>query len=115
MQFLVFGLKLFGFGLFNFKYTVAFVAAVIFERVGIVFRNLLAIVHLLHESMVYVCWRGALEFYCGKKMYDRVTSVIMQALESYLKKVKAHPQAVCYPVFSEGATECHLPPLSRKM
>jgi hypothetical protein len=51
--------------------------------------HILAIVQIMDESMVDVRWRGALGFYCGKAMYDRVTSVIMQALESSLKKVKA--------------------------
>jgi 2-hydroxy-3-keto-5-methylthiopentenyl-1-phosphate phosphatase len=40
-------------------------------------------------------------------MYARVTSVIMQALESSLKKFKASipPQDICFPVFSKGAKE----------
>jgi hypothetical protein len=46
----------------------------------------LAIVQLLDESMVDVRWRGALGFYFGKPMYAKVKSVIMQALESSLKK-----------------------------
>jgi hypothetical protein len=71
--------------------------------VGIVWKHILAIVHLLYESMVDVHWRGALGFYFGNAMYVRVTHVIMQVLESSLKKVKA-PPVICYPVFSEGAT-----------
>jgi hypothetical protein len=79
-------------------------------------RHILAIVHLLDESMVDVRWRGALVFYFGKLMYARVTSVIMQALESSLKKVKAPipPQAICYPFFSKGANECHSSPFINK-
>jgi hypothetical protein len=86
-----------------------------FEMVGIVCRNILAIAHLLDESMADVRWRGTLGFYFGKAMYARVTSVIMQALESSLKKVKApiQPQAVWYP-FSEGAKECHISPFIKK-
>jgi hypothetical protein len=60
-----------------------------FERVGIVCRHILAIVPGLDESMVDVRWRSALGFYFGKPMYARVTSVIMQALEYSLEKVKA--------------------------
>jgi hypothetical protein len=56
-----------------------------FERVGIMCRNILAIVPHLDESMVDIRWRAALGFYFGKPMYARVTSVIMQALESSLK------------------------------
>jgi hypothetical protein len=48
-------------------------------------------------------------------MYDIVTSVIMQALEPSLKKVKAPtPQVICYPVFRKGAKECHFPPFINK-
>jgi hypothetical protein len=81
----------------------------LFERLGIVCRQILAIVHLLDESMVDVRWRGALGFYFIKPMYARVTSVIMQALESSLKKVKAliPPQALCYPVLNYGAKDCY--------
>jgi hypothetical protein len=50
------------------------------ERVGVVCRHTLEIVHNLDESMVDVCWRAALGFYFGKPMYTRVTSVIMQGL-----------------------------------
>jgi hypothetical protein len=60
-----------------------------FERVGIVCRHILAIVHEVDESMIDVRWRAALGFYFGKQTYARVTSVIMQALESSLKNVKA--------------------------
>jgi hypothetical protein len=60
-----------------------------FERVGIVCRHIFASVHLLDEYMVVVPWIVALGSYFGKAMYARVTSVIMQALESSLKKVKA--------------------------
>jgi hypothetical protein len=48
--------------------------------------NILEIVHNLDEYMVNVCWRAALGFYFGKPIYARVTSVIMQALETFLKK-----------------------------
>jgi hypothetical protein len=67
-------------------------------------RHILAIVHNLDESMVDVCWRAALSFYFGKPMYARVTSVIMQDLESSLKKVKASipPHETCYPMYSDG-------------
>jgi hypothetical protein len=69
--------------------------------------HILAIVQNLDESMVDVRWREALGFYFGKPMYARVTSVIMQTLESSLKKVKASipPQEICYPVYSDGAKE----------
>jgi hypothetical protein len=88
-----------------------------FERVDIVCRHTLAIVHLLDESMVDVRWRGSLGFYFGKPMYSRVTSVIMQALESSLKKFKAPipHQAICYPEFNNGAKECHFPPFTREV
>jgi hypothetical protein len=54
--------------------------------------------------MVDVRWKGALGLYFGNAMYARVTSVIMQALDSSLKKSKAPfpPQVLYYPVFSEG-------------
>jgi hypothetical protein len=76
----------------------------------------LAIVHLIDEYMVDVCRRGALGLYFGKPMYARVTSVIMQALESSLKKAKAliPPQALCYPVFNDGAKDCHFIPFIKK-
>jgi hypothetical protein len=48
-----------------------------FERVGILSRHILAIVHEVDESMIDVRWRAALGFYFGKQMYARVTSVIM--------------------------------------
>jgi hypothetical protein len=52
--------------------------------------------------MVDVRWRGALGFYFGKAIYARVTSVIMQALKSSLKKVKVPipPHVICYHVLS---------------
>jgi hypothetical protein len=65
-----------------------------FERVGIVCRHILEIVHEVDESMIDVHCRAALGFYFGKNMYARVTSVIMQALESSLKKVKACIQSL---------------------
>jgi hypothetical protein len=79
-------------------------------------RHILAIVHLLEKSMVDVYWRGALGFYFRKAIYARVTSVIMQALESSLRKSKAPipPQVICYPVCSEGAKECHCTPFIKK-
>jgi hypothetical protein len=88
-----------------------------FERVGIVCRHILDIFHLLDESIVDVLWRGALGFYFGKPVYARVTSsVIMQALDSSLKKVKAPIplQAICYPVFREGENYCHFSPFIKK-
>jgi hypothetical protein len=57
-----------------------------FERVGIVCIYILAIVHNLDASMADFRWRAVLGFYFGKTMYAKFTSVIMQALESYLKK-----------------------------
>jgi hypothetical protein len=54
-------------------------AAIIFERVGIVCRHILSIVHLLDESIVDVCWRGALGFYFGKPLYSIVTIVIVDS------------------------------------
>jgi hypothetical protein len=87
-----------------------------FERVGIVCRRILAIVHEVDESMIDVRWRAALGFYFGKKMCARVTSVIMQALESYLKKVK-----VCipsletrYPAYIDGANESLFSPFVKR-
>jgi hypothetical protein len=60
-----------------------------FERDGIVCRHIMAIVHLLDESMVDVRWRVVLGFYFGKAMYAQVTSIVtMQTLESSLKKIK---------------------------
>jgi hypothetical protein len=40
----------------------------------------------------------------------------VQALESSLKKVKAPipPQAICYPVLSEGEKECNVSPFIKK-
>jgi hypothetical protein len=88
-----------------------------FERVGIVCRHILAIVHNLDESMVDVRWREALGFYFGKSVYARVTNVIMQALEYSLKKVKAciPTQETCYPVYSDGAKEAVSLPFSREV
>jgi hypothetical protein len=81
-----------------------------FERVGIVCRHILAIVHNLDESMVDVCWRAALGFYFGKPTYNRDTSVIIQALESSLKKVKVCIPSLetSYPVYSDGTNESFL-------
>jgi hypothetical protein len=75
-------------------------------------RHILAIVHSLDEYMVDVRWRAALGFYFEKPMYARVTSVIMQALEYSLKKVKASipPQETCYPVYSDGSKKSHFSP-----
>jgi hypothetical protein len=39
-----------------------------FERVGIVCRRILAIVHGVDESMIDARWRAALGFFFGKKM-----------------------------------------------
>jgi hypothetical protein len=52
--------------------------------------------------MVDMRWIEALGFYFGKAVYSRVTTVIMQALDSSLKKIKVPtpPQDTCYPVFS---------------
>jgi hypothetical protein len=63
-----------------------------FERIGIVCRQILAIVHEVDESMIDVRWRAALGFFLGKNMYARVTSVIMQALGSSLKMSKLASQ-----------------------
>jgi hypothetical protein len=67
--------------------------------------------------MVDVRWRAALGFYFGKPMYARVTSVIMQALESSLKNVKAFipTQETCYPVYSDGEKESFFLPFSREV
>jgi hypothetical protein len=80
-------------------------------------RHILAIVHNLDESMVDVRWREALGFYFGKPMYARVTSVIMQALESSLKKVKACIPSLetSYPVYSDAANESFFLPFSREV
>jgi hypothetical protein len=87
-----------------------------FERVGIVCRHILAIIPNLNESMVDVRWRAALGFYFGKPMYARVTSVIMQALESSLEKVKAciRSQETSYPVYSDGANESLFSPFFKR-
>jgi hypothetical protein len=87
-----------------------------FERVGIVCRHILAIVHSLDESMVDVSWRAALGFYFGKSMYARVTSVTMQALESSLKKVKACIPSLetSYPVYSDGVNESFFSPFFKR-
>jgi hypothetical protein len=86
---------------------VCFAAVSFFERVGILCRHILAIVHEVDESMIDVRWRAALGFYFVKLMYARVTSVIMQALESSLKKVKACIPSLetSYPVYIDGANE----------
>jgi hypothetical protein len=80
-------------------------------------QHILAIVHLLDEYMVDVRWREALGFYFGIPMYARITSVIMQSLESSLKKVKASipPQEMCYTVFSKGVTEGYFSPFLREV
>jgi hypothetical protein len=87
-----------------------------FERVGIVCRHILAIVHEVDESMIDVRWRAAPGFYFGKPMYARVTSVIMQALESSLKKVKACIPSLetSYPVYSDGANESCFSPFFKR-
>jgi hypothetical protein len=87
-----------------------------FERVGIVCIHILAIVHNLGESMVDVRWRAALGFYFGNPMYARVTSVIMQALESSLKKVKACIPSLetSYPVYSDGVNESFFSPFFKR-
>jgi hypothetical protein len=86
-----------------------------FERVGIVCRHILASVHEVDESMIDVFWR-ALGFYFGKPMYARVTSVIMQALESSLKKIKASIPSLetSYPVYSDGANESCFSPFFKR-
>jgi hypothetical protein len=67
--------------------------------------------------MVDVRWRPALGFYFGKPMYARFKSVIMQALESSLKKVKAciPTQENTYPVYSDGAKEYFFLPFSKEV
>jgi hypothetical protein len=49
-------------------------------------------------------------------MYAKFTSVIMQALESYLKKVKAciSTQETIYPVYSDGANESLFSPFFKR-
>jgi hypothetical protein len=88
-----------------------------FERVGIFCRHILAVVPSLDESMVDIRWRAALGFYFGKPMYARVTSAIMQALESSLKKFKSciPSQETSYPVSSDGANESLFSPFSREV
>jgi hypothetical protein len=87
-----------------------------FERVGIVCRHILAIVHEVDESMIDVRWRAALGFYFGKKMYAIVTSVIMQSLESSLKKVKACIPSLetSYPAYRDGANESLFSPFVKR-
>jgi hypothetical protein len=87
-----------------------------FERVGIVCRYILPIVHDVNESMIDVRWRAALGFYFGKPMYARVTSVFMKALESSLKKVKPCIPSLetSYPVYSDGANESCFSPFFNK-
>jgi hypothetical protein len=87
-----------------------------FEMVGIVCRHILAIVHEVDESMIDVHWRATLGFYFGKKMYARVTSVIMQALESSLKNVKACIPSLetSYPAYSDGANESIFSPFVKR-
>jgi hypothetical protein len=79
-------------------------------------QHLLAIVHEVDESMIDVRWRAALGFYFGKQMYARVTSVIMQALESSLKKVKACIPSLdtSYPVYSDGGNESCFSPFVKR-
>jgi hypothetical protein len=66
--------------------------------------------------MIDVRWRAALGFYFGKPMYARSTSVIMQALESSLKKVKASIPSLetSYPVYSDGANESCFSPFFKR-
>jgi hypothetical protein len=66
--------------------------------------------------MVDVRWRAALGFYFGKPIYARVTSVIMQAIESSLKKVKAYipTQETSYPMYSDGAKESFVSPFFKR-
>jgi hypothetical protein len=66
--------------------------------------------------MIDVRWRAALGFYFGKPMYARVTSVIMQALESSLKKVKACIPILetSYPVYSDGVNESCFSPFVKR-
>jgi hypothetical protein len=87
-----------------------------FERVSIVCRHILAIVHDMDKSVIDVRWRAALGFYFGKLMYARVTSVIIQALESSLKKVKACIPSLetSYPLHSDGANESCFSPFFKR-
>jgi hypothetical protein len=87
-----------------------------FERVAIVCRHILEIVPDLDESMVDVRWREALGFYFGNPMYAWVTSVIIQALESSLKKIKAGIpiQETSYPVYSDGVNESLFSPFFKR-
>jgi hypothetical protein len=86
------------------------------KRVGSVCRHILAIVHKVDESMIDVYWRAALGFYFGKPMFSRVTSVIMQALESSLKKIKASIPSLetSYPVYSDGENESCFSPFFKR-
>jgi hypothetical protein len=79
-------------------------------------RRIMTIVHNLGESMVNVCWRAALGFYFGKRMYARVTSVIMQPLEYSLKKVKSciPTQETCCPVYRDGSKESVFSPFFKR-
>jgi hypothetical protein len=79
-------------------------------------RHILAIVHNIDESMFDVSWRAALGFYFGKTMYARVTSIIMQDLESSLKKVKAGipNMETSYPAYNDGENESLLFPFFKR-
>jgi hypothetical protein len=79
-------------------------------------RHILAIVHNLDESMVGVRWIAALWIYFGKPIYARVTSVIMQALDSSLKKVKACIPSLetSYTVYSGGVNESFFSPFFKR-
>jgi hypothetical protein len=65
-------------------------------------RHILAIVQYVDESMIDVRWRAALGVFFGKPMYARVTSVVMQALESSLKKFDGAKESFISPFFKRG-------------
>jgi hypothetical protein len=87
-----------------------------FLKAGIASRHILAIFHNLDEHIIDFHRRATLGFYFGNPMYARATSVIIQALESSLKKDKASipPHEICYPVYSNGEKEsCFSPFFNR--
>jgi hypothetical protein len=84
----------------------------LFERVGIVFRHTVAIIQVMDETMCDIRRREALGFYFGVEMYEHVSSVVMKALLSSLKKIKCHipPEPAQYPSYNDGAQEVHFAP-----
>jgi hypothetical protein len=119
MQFQVAIRKLSGFGLWNLKYMVVRVAAVIFLRGLILCADISWQVFTTYMNP-WLMFAGEqhlgfiLEIQC---MLDTFTSVIMQALESSLKKVKAYipTQETSYPVYSDGSKGKKKLPFSREV